>query len=123
MSRTFSGVNEERAGSFMRILFFVSSGVIVSTLVVLGSFQSAFAQICVVKTYAGAYGSPDLSGDDGDATSAKFNYFQGGGGIWVDTSQTVFIADTKNNRVRTVDHDTKVLTTIAGLCLQWIFFY
>jgi hypothetical protein len=84
---------------------------------VLACFQSAFAQICVVETYAGIYGSANsFSGDGGDATSAKFGMFSlNGGGIWVDTSEMTFIADYINNRVRVVNYNTKVVSTIAGL--------
>jgi hypothetical protein len=74
--------------------------------------QSASAQTCTIGTYAGI-GVSGFSGDGGDATNAKFS-LSTYGGVWVDTSQKLFIADFNNNRVRTVNPDTKIISTILG---------
>ncbi len=66
----------------------------------------------MVGTYAGT-GSVGFSGDGGDALSATFNNMPNGG-VWVDTSQTLFIADNSNNRVREINPQTKIVVTFAG---------
>jgi hypothetical protein len=82
-------------------------------LAVLALFiQSASAQTCTVGTYAGT-GSSGFSGDGGNAANAMFT-LSSFGGVWVDTSQKLFIADYTNSRVRVVDSGTKVISTIAG---------
>jgi sugar lactone lactonase YvrE len=64
----------------------------------------------IITTIAGT-GASSFSGDNGAATSAVLN---GPGGVAVDTSGNVFIADTFNNRVRKVTVLTGIITTIAG---------
>ena len=64
----------------------------------------------MITTVAGN-GSNGYSGDDGPATSASIG---GPGGITLDASGGLFIADTDNSRVRRVDVSTGVITTIAG---------
>jgi hypothetical protein len=78
--------------------------------------MSAKAQTCMVGNYAGT-GTVGFSGDDGDAASATFSISNGG--VWVDTSKKLFIADYNNNRIRAVNPNTKIVTTIAG----WFFFF
>jgi streptogramin lyase len=51
-------------------------------------------------------------GDNGPAVSAKLNAPQG---IAVDADGDVFIADAGNHVIRKVDHDTGIITTVAGL--------
>jgi hypothetical protein len=96
---------------YCQINYFFSfpQGVFVTILLVV--FKQAFAQICVVDTYAGT-GLDGFSGDGGDAKSATLNNFFGG--VWVNTANTVFIADNRNKRIRTVNQGTKIITTIAG---------
>jgi uncharacterized protein (TIGR03437 family) len=79
----------------------------------------------VITTVAGN-GTAGFSGDNGPATSAQLNLQSGGincclpvnpsprlpGGIAVDASGNLFIADSGNQRVRTVSNG--VITTIAG---------
>lgn len=64
----------------------------------------------IITTVAGngAYG---FSGDDGPATSAEL---AGPGGVAVDSSGNLFIADSGNNRIREVNLATGVITTVAG---------
>ncbi len=56
-------------------------------------------------------GTAGYSGDHGDALQAELQAPQG---IAVDTTARLYIADTGNNVVRTVDPVTNVITTIAG---------
>ncbi len=63
-----------------------------------------------IITVAGT-GSPGFSGDNGLATSAMLNY---PGGVAVDGSGNIFIADSSNARIREVVRATGVITTVAG---------
>ena len=65
----------------------------------------------MISTVAGSSTSTDFGGDNGAATSATFNYPQG---VMVDTYGSLYISDTSNNRVRKVDYQTNIITTIAG---------
>lgn len=64
----------------------------------------------MVTTVAGT-GSGGFSGDGGAATKAQLFY---PGGIALDKAGNVYIADTRNNRVRKVNSATGVITTFAG---------
>ncbi len=64
----------------------------------------------IITTIAGT-GSTGFSGDNGAASSAVLNL---PGGVAVDTSGNVYIADTFNNRIRKVTVSTGIITTIAG---------
>ncbi len=64
----------------------------------------------LVTTVAGS-GFPGHSGDGGPATAAELHY---PGGIAVDASGDLFIADTYNNCVREVNASTGDITTVAG---------
>ena len=58
-----------------------------------------------------------FSGDGGPATSAGlaiFSPFAATGGIVVDNSGNLFIADSGNQRIRRVDATTGIITTVAG---------
>jgi sugar lactone lactonase YvrE len=60
----------------------------------------------------------DFSGDGGPATKAElFPIFllTPGGGVAVDSSGNIFIADTGNNVIREVSASTGIITTIAGI--------
>jgi hypothetical protein len=63
-----------------------------------------------IITFAGT-GSVGFSGDGGPATAALVN---NPGGVGVDGSGNVFIADSSNERVREVAKATGVITTVAG---------
>jgi trimeric autotransporter adhesin len=63
-----------------------------------------------VTTIAGG-GSEGFYGDGGPATSAAL---WTPGGVTVDASGNVFIADTVNNRIREVSATTGIITTVAG---------
>lgn len=52
-----------------------------------------------------------FSGDGGRATSAELNF---PGGVALDADDNLFIADTRNNRIRRMDHATGIITTVAG---------
>jgi sugar lactone lactonase YvrE len=60
---------------------------------------------------AAGTGSSGFSGDGGLATDAKLNKPKG---VFVDSSDNIFIADSDNNRIRKVDHLTGNITTVAG---------
>ena len=64
----------------------------------------------IITTYAGT-GTPSVSGDGGQATSAGLN---GPYGVSLDTSNNVYIADLGNHRIRKVTVSTGVITTVAG---------
>jgi hypothetical protein len=66
----------------------------------------AFGQAYTIQTFAG--GGLSL-GDNGPVTGARLS---GPQGVAVDSAGNVFIADTKNNRIRKVSNG--VITTVAG---------
>jgi outer membrane protein assembly factor BamB len=63
-----------------------------------------------ITTVAGT-GSAGYSGDGALATSAMLNAPRG---LALDALGDLYVSDTGNNRVRRVDHATKVITTVAG---------
>jgi secreted PhoX family phosphatase len=63
-----------------------------------------------VITVAGN-GVTGYAGDGGPATAAKLNFPEG---VAVDSVGDIFIADTGNNRIREVDVNTGVISTVAG---------
>jgi len=64
----------------------------------------------VITTVAGN-GNPAYGGDGGPATAAAIQWPTG---ITVDVDGNLFVPDTRNNRIRSVDAATGVITTIAG---------
>jgi streptogramin lyase len=68
------------------------------------------ARTKTVSTVAGS-GSQGFSGDNRLATSAELRTPSG---VYVDSSGNIFIADSRNSRVRKVDSKTGIITTIAG---------
>ena len=56
-------------------------------------------------------GTPGFSGDNGPATSAELNMPRG---ISVDGVGNLFIADRSNERIRRVDANTGIISTVAG---------
>ncbi len=71
---------------------------------------SSYATSQIITTVAGT-GTGGFSGDGGQATIAKLDAVCG---IYVDVQRNIFIADGYNNRVRKVDKNTGVVTTVAG---------
>jgi len=65
----------------------------------------------IISTVAGTCGAAGYSGDGGTATAAKFSYNTDG--IALDSSDNLYIADTKNHRIRKVD-TSGIVTTVAG---------
>jgi sugar lactone lactonase YvrE len=63
-----------------------------------------------ITTIAGN-GKPGFTGDAELATTTSLNFPTG---IAIDERGTLFIADSGNNRIRRVDPDSSVITTIAG---------
>ena len=64
----------------------------------------------IISTIAGT-GTNSYSGDNGAATSATlFNPY----GVGLDTASNVYIADTRNHRIRKVTISTGIITTFAG---------
>lgn len=63
-----------------------------------------------VTTVAGT-GAPGFAGDGGAASAAMLD---SPAGVHLDGAGNVFVADTKNNRVRRVDAATGTITTVAG---------
>ena len=72
----------------------------------------------VITTVAGIGGQSGYSGNDGPAIEAKLDTPVG---VFVDNSENIYIADTYNHRIRKVDAETKIITTIAG-CGPYNFF-
>jgi sugar lactone lactonase YvrE len=64
----------------------------------------------VITTVAGD-GASGYSGDGGVATSAELSFPSR---PFIDSNENIYIADYGNNRVRRVDANTGVITTIAG---------
>ncbi|MEW6272770.1 MAG: hypothetical protein AB1689_26125, partial [Thermodesulfobacteriota bacterium] len=64
-----------------------------------------------VFTVAGDADNPGFSGDNGDATNARLN---GPADAFMDASGNIYIADSKNNRIRRIDGASGNITTIAG---------
>ena len=65
-----------------------------------------------IYTVAGSSaGTAGSSGDGGAATSARLN---APGGVWVDGSGDLYVADTVNNRIREVSASTSDISTLAG---------
>jgi len=64
----------------------------------------------IIITIAGM-GVRGFSGDGLPATDAKLNKPHA---VYMDTSGNIYIADTDNHRVRKIDVDTEIITTIAG---------
>lgn len=70
----------------------------------------------IITTVAGSGGNTfcvtnQFAGDGGPATAALLNEPEG---VFVDTSNNIFIADTSNNCVRKVAAGTGIITTVAG---------
>jgi len=64
----------------------------------------------VITTVAGN-GQPGFSGDDGPATAAQLWEPQS---VSVDASDNLFIVDRRNGRIRRVDANSGIITTVAG---------
>jgi sugar lactone lactonase YvrE len=72
--------------------------------------REVVASTGVIETIAGD-GTAGFAGDGGQATSAELNQPSG---LAVDWEDNVYIADTRNNRVRIVTAATGVIATLAG---------
>ena len=68
------------------------------------------AKTGIITTVAGS-GAEGFSGDGGPATSAGL---AAPNGVTVDRDGNILIADSLNNRIRKVDVNTKIITTLAG---------
>jgi sugar lactone lactonase YvrE len=64
-----------------------------------------------ITTYAGI---PDQAGYSGDGAAATASLLNSPEAVAVDTLGDLFISDTNNNRIRRVDVNTKIITTVAG---------
>lgn len=68
-------------------------------------------QTGIITTIAGT-GKPGFSGDDGPATEAMFDFLMC---VTLNaTNDKLYVADLKNRRIRVIDLDTGIVTTIAG---------
>jgi hypothetical protein len=68
------------------------------------------AQTKIVTTVAGT-GEPGFAGDGGSALEARLRY---PAGLALDVDGSILIADRFNNRIRRVDGETGIITTLAG---------
>ncbi len=64
----------------------------------------------IITTIAGN-GISDFSGDSGLAINATLNYPNG---VSLDANGKLYIADALNNRIRMIDLNTNIITTVAG---------
>jgi sugar lactone lactonase YvrE len=64
----------------------------------------------VITTIAGT-GVPGYSGDGGPATNAQLGVI---GGVSVDASGNIYVADQTNHRIRKITVSTGIITTVAG---------
>jgi sugar lactone lactonase YvrE len=64
----------------------------------------------ILTTIAGT-GAPRFSGDNGPATNAQLDLPIA---LALDTQNNLYLADTRNHRIRRIDATTGVITTIAG---------
>ena len=65
----------------------------------------------IITTVAGN-GTEAFAGDNGPATSASFDDLRGG--VTVDSTGNIYVADYNNNRIRKVASRTGIITTVAG---------
>jgi len=65
----------------------------------------------IITTVAGVSAYGTFSGDGGPATEADLN---GPNAIALDSLGNLYISDTYNNRIRKVDAETQIITTVAG---------
>jgi len=65
----------------------------------------------IISTVAGISGSCGFSGDGGPASAAAMCK---PAHVAVDQQGNLFISDTGNNRIRRVDHATRIISTVAG---------
>jgi trimeric autotransporter adhesin len=84
------------------------------TSVSLGSggavIQANFSNGQVISTIAG----DGTSGYDGDGELAAEAVFCGTPSIAIGASDDIYVADGGNHRIRVIDHDTGIITTVAG---------
>jgi NHL repeat len=66
----------------------------------------------IITTIAGKAGPPGSSGDGGPATNAQLHEPQG---ICLDSIGNLYIADTRNNKIRKVNLSTGIISTVAGI--------
>ena len=75
-----------------------------------GRVRKIDAKTGIISTVAGKSWKTDYSGDGGPATEAGMDP----AGIFVDGSNNLYISDRTNNRIRKVDGQTGIITTVAG---------
>lgn len=67
----------------------------------------------IITSVAGN-GTPDFAGDGGLAINASLDFGDEVGDVEIDAQGNIFIADSFNDRIRRVDAQTGIITTIAG---------
>lgn len=65
----------------------------------------------IITYYAG---QPNFGGYSGDGGPARDAQLEQPWGLVFDTEEDLYIADAGNQRIRRVDRDTRIITTIAG---------
>jgi streptogramin lyase len=73
----------------------------------------------IINTLAGTPTMAGFAGDDGPAKDCKLSFPTGsnpppGGGLALDGDKYLYVSDSLNNRIRRIDLESKVITTIAG---------
>jgi len=103
-------VKQELSDFYISIRVWASVLACIAISAVCSPAQVVLPQNGVIGTLAGN-GTSGYSGDNGLATSAELTY---PGGVAVDGSGNIYIADTGNCVVRLVSASTGVITTVAG---------
>lgn len=73
----------------------------------------------IIHTVAGTVRTPGFAGDGGDPLQAQFSFPTGSnpqpnGGIALDEDGKLYVADTRNHRIRVIDFEANTVDTIAG---------
>ena len=90
--------------------FWITTGTLILTIWALFPGGESWAATGIITTVTGT-GELGYSGDGGQATKAKLNLPSG---VFVDLQGNLFVVDTHNHRIRRVDGQTGIVTTIAG---------
>jgi sugar lactone lactonase YvrE len=104
-----------KASAAHSVIFFLSMlrGPLPLLVIVLALASSALAQPYSFTHFAGATGGPSF--EDGDGAAARFKF---PGGIAVDASGSIYVADSGNHTVRKITPGGAV-STLAGVADQW----
>ena len=104
------GPAQEASFTYFGDVVFDPSGNLIVAMWSVPRIRRINARTNIIKLLAGT-GEKDLGGDGGPALKAKFS---GIAGLAVDREGNIYVADSRNNRVRRIDARTSAISTIAG---------